>query len=161
FNVPGSLSDPTLALQNGPTALATNDNWKSTQQAAISATGKAPPDDLESAILSNLAPGAYTAVVAGKNAGTGVALVEAYDLDHAVGTTVTNLSTRGFVGVGANVMIGGFVGANAVTHVLIRALGVTLSQFGVPNVLADPMLDVRDAQGTSLASNDNWQDTQA
>src|SRR5262249_55701430 len=146
FNVPGTLGDPTLALQNGQTTLATNDNWKNTQQAAIFATGKAPPDDKESAILSNLAPGAYTAVVAGNPRctgcppGMGVALVEVYDLDHAIGTTLTNLSTRGFVDVGANVMIGGFVGATAVTHVLIRALGVTLSQFGVLNVLADPTL---------------------
>jgi len=63
--------------------------------------------------------------------------------------------------VGANVMIGGFVGANAVTHVLIRALGATLSQFGVLNVLADPTLEVHDGQGAVIASNDNWQDTQA
>jgi len=164
FNVPGSLADPTLALQHGPTTLLTNDNWKNTQQADISATGKAPPDDLESAILSkNLLPGAYTGVVAGKNGGTGVALVDVYDLAGGMsGSQLTNLSTRGFVDVGANVMVAGVVGGNnGAIRMLFRALGPTLSQFGVTNVLADPMLEIHDAQGAVIASNDNWHDMQA
>jgi hypothetical protein len=161
FGVTGVLADPTMELHNGAgTLLLSNDNWKDTQQAAISATGLAPPNDLESAILSNLASGNYTAIVRGKNNTTGVALVEAYDLDQAVDTTLTNISTRGFVGVGQNVMIEGFISGNGVTRVIIRALGPTLAQFGVPNVLADPMLELHDGNGTLLASNDNWSDTQ-
>src|SRR5437868_13114777 len=95
-----------MELHNGAGALiASNNNWKDTQQAAISATGLAPPNDLESAILSNLASGNYTAIVRGKNNTTGVALVEVYDLDQAIDTTLANISTRGFVGTGQNVMI--------------------------------------------------------
>jgi hypothetical protein len=162
FNVPGVLADPTLALQKGLTTLAPNDNWKNTQQNVIAATGKAPPDDLESAILMNLPPGAYTGVVAGKNGGLGVALVDIYDLDGGMsGSQLTNLSTRGFVDIGANVMVAGVVEANGVIRMLLRALGPTLSQFGVTNVLADPMLEIHDAQGALIASNDNWHDTQA
>ena len=161
FGVTGVLADPTLELHDGSGALITsNDNWKDTQQAAISATGKAPPDDKESAILHTFAPGNYTAIVRGKNNTTGVALVEAYDIDQAAITTLTNISTRGFVDVGQNAMIGGFISGNGIVRVIVRALGPTLSQFGVPDVLADPMLDVRDAQGNPLASNDNWADTQ-
>ncbi len=96
----------------------------------------------------------------GKNNTTGIGLVEAYDIDEAITTTLTNISTRGFVDTGQNVMIGGFISGNGIVRVIVRALGPTLSQFGVPNVLADPTLDVRDAQGTSLATNDNWADTQ-
>jgi hypothetical protein len=75
------LADPTLALHDGNgTLLMSNDNWKDTQQAEIQATGLAPSNDLESAIVTALPPGAYTAIVAGKNGGTGVALAEVYDL---------------------------------------------------------------------------------
>ena len=160
FGVTGVLADPTLELHNGAGALlASNDNWKDTQQAAIMATGKAPPNALESAILTSLAPGNYTAIVRGKNNTTGVALVEAYDLDQATSTTLTNISTRGFVDTGNNVMIGGFISGNGI-KVIVRALGPTLTQFGVPNVLADPTLELRDVNGTLIASNDNWKDTQ-
>src|SRR6266446_1981540 len=160
FGVTGVLADPTLELHNGAGALLTsNDNWKDTQQSAITATGKAPPNALESAILSTLAPGNYTAIVRGKNNTTGVALVEAYDLDQATSTTLTNISTRGFVDTGNNVMIGGFISGNGI-KVIVRALGPTLTQFGVPNVLADPTLELRDVNGTLIASNDNWKDTQ-
>jgi hypothetical protein len=161
FGVTGALADPTMELHNGAgTLLASNDNWKDTQQAAISATGLAPPNDLESAILSNLASGNYTAIVRGKNNTTGAALVEAYDVDQAIDTTLTNISTRGFVNTGQNVMIGGFISGNGLVKIIVRALGPTLSQFGVPNVLADPTLELHDANGAILASNDNWQDTQ-
>jgi len=124
------------------------------------ATGKAPPNALESAILRSLAPGNYTAIVRGKNNTTGVALVEAYDLDQSISTTLTNISTRGFVNTGNNVMIGGFISGNGAVNVIARALGPTLTQFGVPNVLADPTLELRDVNGTLIASNDNWKDTQ-
>jgi len=108
----------------------------------------------------SLAPGNYTAIVRGKNNTTGVSLVEVYDIDMASATTLTNISTRGFVETNQNVMIGGFISGNGQVKVIVRALGPTLTQFGVPNVLADPTLDVRDAQGNSLATNDNWADTQ-
>ena len=161
FGVGGALADPTLELRDGAGALiATNDNWKDTQQAAITATGLAPPDDKESAILHTFAPGNNTAIVRGKNNTTGVGLVEAYDLDQAVSPSLTNISTRGFVDTGNNVMIGGFISGNGLVKVLVRALGPTLSQFGVPDVLADPTLELREVNGTLVASNDNWQDTQ-
>jgi hypothetical protein len=161
FGIAGVLADPTLELHNGAGGLiASNDNWKDTQQSAIMATGKAPPNDLESAILTSLAPGNYTAIVRGKNNTTGVALVEAYDTDKTIDTTLTNISTRGFVDVGQNAMIGGFISGNGIVRVIVRALGPTLSQFGVPNVLADSMLELHDANGALIASNDNWKDTQ-
>jgi hypothetical protein len=160
FGVTGALGNPTLDLLTGNTLLASNDNWKDTQRAAISATGKAPPNDLESAIRNTFTPGNYTAIVRGKNNTTGIGLVEAYDLDEAISPTLTNISTRGFVDTGNNVMIGGFISGDGIVRVIVRALGPTLSQFGVTNVLADPILDVRDAQKNSLATNDDWAATQ-
>ncbi len=161
FGVTGVLADPTLELHNGAGALiASNDNWKDTQQAAIMATGLAPPNNLESAILQTLAPGNYTAILRGKNNTTGVGLVEVYDIDKAFDTTLSNISTRGFVDTNQNVMIGGFISGNGIVKVIVRALGPTLSQFGVPNVLADPTLELHDANGALIASNDNWKDTQ-
>lgn len=161
LGVPGALADPMLDLRNSnQVSIATNDNWKTTQPAEIMATGLQPPNDLEAAIRQSLPAGNYTAIVSGKNNTTGVALVEAYDIDKKINPTLTNISTRGFVDTGSNVMIGGFISGNGIVKVIVRALGPTLTQFGVPNVLADPVLDVRDAQGTSLATNDNWKDTQ-
>jgi len=160
FGVTGVLLDPTLDLYSGNTLLMSNDNWKDTQQVAIATTGKAPPNDLESAILHTFSPGNYTGIVHGKNNTTGVALIEAYDLDQSVDITLTNISTRGFVDTNQNVMIGGFVSGNGIVRVIIRALGPTLSQFGVTNVLADPTLELHDGNGTLLASNDNWKDSQ-
>ncbi len=161
FGVTGALADTTIELHNGAgTIIATNDNWKDSQQAAIAATGKAPPNDLESAILITLAPGNYTVVVRGKNNTTGVGLVDVYDLNQAVNATLTNISTRGFVDTGVNVMIGGLITSTGNAKVIVRALGPTLAQFGVPNVLADPTLELHDANGALVASNDNWQDTQ-
>jgi len=161
FGVIGALADTTIELHNGAgTIIATNDNWKDTQQAAIMATGKAPPNNLESAILIPLAPGSYTLVVRGKNNFTGVSLAEVYDLDQTVDATLTNISTRGFVETGVNVMIGGVISSSGNIRILARTLGPTLSQFGVPNVLSDPTLELHDANGALIASNDKWRDTQ-
>jgi hypothetical protein len=164
FGVAGPLQDPTIELHDGNgTLLASNDNWKDTQQADIQATGLAPPNDKESAILMKnpgLAPGKYTAIVSGKNNTTGVGLVEAYDLNKSPNTTLTNISTRGFVDTDQNVMIAGVISGDGIVKVIVRALGPTLMQFGVNNVLADPTLEVHDVQGNLLASNDNWKDTQ-
>jgi hypothetical protein len=162
FGVVGVLADPFLELHDGTGALiVSNDNWKDTQQAAIMTTGKAPPNDSESAILRTLAPGNYTAILRGKNNATGVGTVEVYDLDDTVSTTLTNISSRGFVDINQNVMIGGFISGNGQAKVIVRALGPTLTQFGVPNVLADPMLEIRNGNGSIVASNDNWADTQS
>ena len=161
FGVNGVLGDPTLDFHDGTGALITsNDNWKTDQAAAIMATGKAPPNDLEPAIRRTLTQGKYTAIVQGKNQTTGIGLVEVYDLDQAISTTLTNISTRGFVDTDQNVMIAGFIPGNGIVRVIIRALGPTLTQFGVPTVLADPILELHDAQGTLITSNDNWKDTQ-
>lgn len=154
------LADPTLELHDGTGAvIASNDNWKDTQQAGIAATQLAPTNDLESAILITLAPGNYTAVLRGINATNGVALVEAYDLSQSTNASLINISTRGFVDINDNVMIGGFI-SNGTCKVIVRALGPTLAQFSVPDVLADPSLELHDINGTLIVSNENWQDTQ-
>ncbi len=162
LGVQGALSDTTLELYQASTLLASNDDWKVPNAATISATGKAPPNDLESAIVTTLAPGSYTAIVKGKNNTTGVALVEVYDLDQTVNSKFRNISTRGVVQTGANAMIGGFIiQGDQSQKVIVRALGPTLSQFNIPNVLADPILTLTDANGGVIASNDDWQNTQA
>lgn len=78
MGVSGALSDTVLQVYSGQTAIATNDDWKSDNQAAIAATGLAPLMDKESAVLLTLQPGAYTTIVRGKNGATGVGFVEAY-----------------------------------------------------------------------------------
>jgi hypothetical protein len=163
FGVSGALADPALEL-HGPGAFVTitNDNWRDTQETEIQATGIAPSNDLESAIVATLPPGAYTAVVRGNNGSTGVGLVEAYDLDSAANAQLANISTRGFVDSGDNVMIGGFILGNgsANARVLIRAIGPSLTAFGVPNALADPTLELHNNNGAIIAANDDWRDTQ-
>ena len=163
FNVPGVLANPILELHDSTGAIiTTNDNWGSAANAAaISASGFAPPNAAESAILTSLNPGNYTAIVRGVNNSSGVALVEGYDLNSTAGSKFGNISTRGFVETGNNVMIAGVIvkGPDS-QNVIIRGLGPTLSQFGVTNVLADPTLDLRDANGNLISSNDNWKDTQ-
>jgi len=162
FGVTGALADPTIALYNSSGALiATNDNWKDTNQAAIAGTGKAPPNDNESAILASLSPGGYTAIVRGKNNTTGVGLVEAYGIvPSGFSTFISNISSRGFVGTGNDVMIGGFIGDGGPSlQIIVRALGPTLTQFGISNALANPTLELHDGNGNILAFNDNWQDT--
>lgn len=159
LGVAGFLADPMLDLRNSnQTQIAGNDNWKDTQQAAIQATGKAPPHDSEPAILqTGLAPGNYTAILSGKNNTTGVGLIEVYDQNPASTAQLTNISSRGMVGTSSNVMIAGFITAVADNRVLVRVLGPTLTQFGVTGVLGDPVLGLFDANGNTIASNDNWQ----
>jgi hypothetical protein len=157
--VPNALADPVLELHGpGGFTTITNDNWRddSAQQAAILATGIAPTNNLESAIDTTLNPGAYTAIVRGKNNTSGVALIEIYDLSQAVLAHLANISTRAFVSTGDNIVIAGFtLGANSGDDVIVvRGLGPA----GVPGPLADPMLELRDANGALIGSNDNWQD---
>ncbi len=111
--VPGALADPTLELHAADGSVITsNNNWKETQESEIEATGFAPQDDLESAIIATLDPGAYTAIVQGLNGSSGVGLVEGYDLDQTADAQLANISTRGFVETESDVMIGGFILGN-------------------------------------------------
>jgi hypothetical protein len=156
-----NLADPTLELHDSSSAIvAANENWRDTQQDELQATTIPPGNDYESAIVKSLSPGAYTVVLAGKGGTTGVGLIEVYDLDLTVDSKLANISTRGFVGQGDNVLIGGtIVVGNGSTSVLFRALGPSL--VGVSNALQDPTLELHDGQGSIIASNDNWQDSQA
>jgi uncharacterized repeat protein (TIGR03803 family) len=163
--VVGVLANPTLALHQGDTTIATNDDWKindqtgQSQEADIRATTIPPSNDLESAIVITLNPGTYTAILAGKNGGAGIGVVEAYDLDQAADSRLANISTRGFADTGDNALIGGFIcGPN--TTVAVRAIGPSLTQFGITNALADPMLELRDGNGVLVRSNNDWKDTQ-
>jgi uncharacterized delta-60 repeat protein len=163
FGISTPLADPTLYLIDHTGALiATNDNWKATQQAQIQATGLAPPNDLEAAILVTLAPGAYTALLQGKSMTTGIALAQVYDVAPNANAQPTNLSGRAFVGTGNDVLIGGtIIGGNAGSlRVLVRALGPSLASAGVATPLADPTLSLRDANGNVIANKDNWKDSQ-
>jgi hypothetical protein len=151
-----------LELHQGSNTIATNDNWKtrpdgSSQQADIEATTIPPANDLESTILASLSPGAYTAILAGKNGGTGVGLVEVYDLGQGANSKLANISTRGFVDMGDNVMIGGFIvgggSGSGTARVMVRALGPSVP---VAGALGDPTLELHDGSGTTIATNDNW-----
>jgi hypothetical protein len=160
------LADPTLELHDATGAIiASNDNWMDTQEADILDTGLAPTNALESAILMVLPPGAYTATVQGNNLGpgatSGTALVEVYDISLTVAVGLDNISTRGAVQRIADPMIAGLVIANGDEEtVLVRGLGPSLDDFGLAG-LSDPRLDLFDADGNLLASNDNWQDSQS
>jgi hypothetical protein len=163
FGIANPLADPILELHEADGSLiTTNDNWKDTQQSEIEAIGFQPQNDLESAIVATLDPGNYTAIVSGKGGGTGVGLIEGYDLDQAADSQLANISTRGFVETGSNVMIGGFIlgGATGNANVLVRALGPSLTQFGVTGALADPTLELHDGNGAVIGSDDNWKETQ-
>ena len=159
LGVSGALADPTITIFNSSNVVvAFNDNWRNTQETEIAASGFAPPNDLESAIIAPLAPGSYTAVVSGKNSGTGVALAELYELDAST-SIFRNLSTRGFVGTGDNVLIGGLIIGNGEPPVIVlRAIGPTLSSFGIAQPLQDPTLELRDANGALIAFDNDWQD---
>ncbi len=158
----GSLADPVLELHPSVGPVITNDNWQSTQKAAIVATGIPPTSPLESAIIATLPAGAHTAIVSGKNGGAGIGLVEVYDLESdSAEVSLGNISTRGRVETGDNVMIGGFIiGGSEPAKVLVRALGPSLTGAGVAGALSDPVLELHDTNGNSL-TNDNWRETQA
>jgi uncharacterized delta-60 repeat protein len=162
--VPDALADPALEL-HGPDAFATitNNNWRDTQETAIVATGIPPINNLESAIDATLAPGAYTAIVSGNDNTSGVALVEVYDLDQSAASKLGNISTRALVSTGDNIVIAGFMlGHNSGDdRIVVRGIGPSLTARGVPNALADPMLELRDTNGTLLIANNDWQDNPA
>jgi len=157
----GVLADPVLELRDSSgNLIRSNDNWRSNQEAEITATGIPPSNDLESAIVETLQANssAYTAVMQGANNGTGIGVVEAYDLDLTVDSKLANISTRGLVQTEDNVLIGGLIvlGQNPL-QVIVRGIGPSLPLAGV---MADPTLELRDGNGALLASNDNWRDTQ-
>jgi plastocyanin len=161
---PGALADPFLELRDSSGVLIlSNDDWRSDQEAEIIETGIPPSNDFESAIVATLPANnsAYTAIVRGFDNGTGIGVVEAYDLDQSVDSKLANISTRGFVQTGDNVMIGGIIviGGTPAT-VLLRAIGPSLTNGGVPNALQDPTLELHDSNGTLIAFNDDWRSDQ-
>ena len=157
--VQDALADTVLELHNPDGTVVTNDDWKTAQQAEIQATGVAPSDDKEAAIVATLVPGEYTAVLSGKANTAGIGLVEVYDLNSTANVRLANISTRGFVDTGENAMIGGLIVGRGNTRVLIRAIGPSLQTAGVTGALADPQLSLHDADGTVLQSNDDWKET--
>jgi hypothetical protein len=169
-NVTGALADPTLELHDNSGALiARNDNWKTTQiggiitsdqVADIQASTVAPTNDAESALIGTLAPGSYTAQVRGANNATGIGVAEAFDLSLSSTAKLANVSTRGQVGAGDNLMIAGFIIVNNPLKVVVRGIGPSLTAFGVPNALVDPTLELRDGNGALVLGNNNWKLTQ-
>jgi hypothetical protein len=166
LGIPNALADPIIEL-NGPGGFATitNNNWRDdpVQETAIIATGIPPTNNLEAAIDVTLLPGSYTAIIRGNNNGTGVGLIEVYDLSPAVPAKLANISTRAFVGTSSDIVIAGFIlgGNSGDDHVIIRGIGPSLTALGVPGALANPTLELRDSNGALLTSNDDWQDDPA
>jgi plastocyanin len=158
---PDALADPILELHDSSgLVIRSNDNWRTDQEAEIIATMIPPSNNLESAILATLPANnsAYTAIVRGVNNGTGIGVVEAYDLDRTVDSKLGNISTRGLVQTGDNVLIGGLIvlGQNPL-RVIVRAIGPSLT---LPGALANPMLELHDGNGAVIASNDDWRTNQ-
>jgi hypothetical protein len=158
FGVAGALDDPTLELFNGSgNAIAFNDDWLSSGQNQEIAALLPPGDGVEAAIIAALTPGNYTAVLRGYENGTGIALVEVYDLDQGAPSRLANISTRGQVGTGGSVLIGGFIVGKQAQFV-VRAIGPSLGAAGIGNALGNPSLELYNGQGTKFDTNDNWQE---
>jgi arylsulfate sulfotransferase len=156
----GTLADPVLTLfDSAGVMIATNDDWQGDPGAAdLTANGLAPGVPEEAATLQTLAPGSYTVVATGKDSASGIGLVEAYDLSPESASKLANISTRGTVGTGDDVLISGFVvGDVANATVVIRALGPSLAASGVSDTLPNPTLTVYDDNGAAIATNDDWQ----
>jgi|GEM_PF-2608671 len=170
FGIPNFLANPTLEIFDANNVkVASNDNWKVTQVgglitgdqvAEINASGLAPGRDAEAAIIANLTPGQYSAVVrgAGNTAGTGV--VDAYDLSPASPAKLANVATRGFIRPDPDHLIGGFIVQNGSVKVVVAALGPSLTPFGVTNALSDTTLQLRDQNGAIVRENDDWETDQ-
>ena len=161
FGIIDVLLDPVLELHGANSVLIMRDNdWKDSQRSQIEGTIFQPRDDRESVIIATLPAANYTAILSGNNDGIGVGTVEVYDLNQGPDSELGNISTRGFVRSGNNVMIGGFIlgGGSNTSRIALRGIGPSLSQFGLNPVLADPTLELHDANGTTLVSNDNWTD---
>ncbi len=166
LGIANALADPVMELHGpGGFATITNDNWRDdpAQEAAIIATGIPPSNNFESAIDVAVLPGAYTAIVSGKNNTTGVGLIEVYDLSQAVPAKLANISTRAFVGTGSDIVIAGFIlgGASGDDRIIARGIGPSLVPLGIANALANPTLELRDSNGAVVTSNNDWQDNPA
>ena len=162
--LPGALQDPTLELHDGQGVLGSNDDWRESQENEIIDSTVPPTDEHESAIVATLNPGNYTAIVAGKNNTTGIAVVELYDLgtsglDNSSKAQLAQISTRGKVLTDDNVMIGGFIISGSATKVIVRAIGPSLNGI-VPGALQDTVLELHDSSGSLINSNDDWRTTQ-
>ena len=160
--VPGRLLDPVLELRGSDGSLIfSNDDWRSTQQQAVIDSTIPPSDNRESAIIATLQPSNYTAIMSGKNNTTGIGLVEVYDLDSPATSQVAQISTRGFVQTGDDVMIGGFIlSGGSGTSVLVRGIGPSLRSAGIGAALANPTLELYNANGDIIGQNDDWKSTQ-
>lgn len=170
FGVVDPLANPTLDIfDRNNTKVASNNDWKNTQvgglitgdqSTEISNSGVAPTNDLESAIIANLAPGDYTAVVRGFGNTTGTGVVDAYDLSASSPARLANIATRGLVQAGDKLMIAGFIIQNGQVRLVVRAIGPSLVAFGITNALNDTTLQLRDKDGVIVLENDNWKTTQ-
>ncbi|HYJ06656.1 MAG TPA: hypothetical protein VEX43_16090 [Chthoniobacterales bacterium] len=170
FGIPDALPNPTLEIRDGNNALiATNNDWMNTQvggiitadQAAeIHGSGLAPTNNLESAIIANLAPGGYTAVMRGVNNTVGTGIVDAYDMSAASPARLANIATRGLIQPGDQLMIAGFIIQQGDVRAVIRAIGPSLIAFGINNALSDTTLQLRDVNGAIVRENDDWQSHQ-
>ena len=166
FGITDALANPTLAIFDSNNAqIASNDNWKTTQVggiiagdqvAEINASKLAPTNDAESAIIANLAPGSYTAVVRGAGNSVGTAVVDAFDLSTGSAARLANIATRGLIQPGDKLMIGGFIVQNGSVRVVVTALGPSLAAFGIANALPDTTLELRDGNGVLVRGNDDW-----
>ena len=164
YGIANTLQDPYLELRDAwGNVVAWNNNWQDSQGSQISATGAAPSDWRESAILATLSAGSYTATLSGVNYSYGVGVCELYDMNPGANSQIVNLSTRAYVDTGNDVLIAGvIVGATNATgmRAIVRGIGPTLGNFGIQYALQDPTLELYDGNGTLLASNNDWQDTQ-
>jgi hypothetical protein len=161
FGLSDVLRDPVLSVYDSSGNLVgTNDNWQSDpNHSVVEANGLAPANPLEAAQVRTLAPGAYTVIVTGKDLTPGIGLVEVYDITPLANAKLVNISARGDVGTGDNVLISGFIiGDVESATVVVRALGPSLISFGVSNPLSDPVLTIYDSKGAVIATNDNWHD---
>jgi hypothetical protein len=156
----GKMLDPMLTLHGSSGGvIGSNDNWgESENSQEIANSGIPPSHPGEPALLMNLAPGSYTAVLSGASQTTGTAVVEVYDLDSSADSKLANISTRAAVQTGDNVLIGGLiVVGDSAADVIVRAIGPSLP---IAGAMANPTLELRDANGGVLGFNDNWRTTQ-
>jgi hypothetical protein len=168
----GRLTDPLVELYNNSgVMIASNDDWAgaparnrkkhkkrggATAPNPVQATGLAPTDAKEAALVATLAPGHYTAVVRGANNSSGIGQIEVYDLDDGMHSPMENLATNGYVGASTQELHGGLIAQCSSGRLLVRAMGPSLTTSGATGVLADTVLELYAADGTLVASNDNW-----
>jgi hypothetical protein len=153
----GVLQDPILDLHDSSgSVLQANDDWRYGPELELEASTLAPQGDYDSAIVATLDPGNYTAIIHGYAHSTGIALVEVYDPTSGSGSRLAEVSTRGAVRTGDDILIGGFIILNSATKVLLRAIGPELTALGVSDPLENPTLELRDANAALIEANDDW-----